>query len=92
MALKITRNKKAFTVEGQINASTASYFKTHFILTLNAISDLTIDISKVSEIDSNGMTAFKTIYNSAKSWEKPFSIIGLGSQDIYEELKCNMVA
>jgi ABC-type transporter Mla MlaB component len=92
MSLKITHNEKAFSVEGKINASTASYVKTHFNLMLNTLNDLTIDISHVSEIDSNGVSAFQSIYNNAIAWQKPFSIIGLGSADIYEELRLNQVA
>jgi anti-anti-sigma regulatory factor len=92
MALKITRNEKAFTVDGKINASTSSNFKTHFVITLNSLSDLTIDISKVTEIDSNGIEALKTIYNNAISWNKPFSIIGNGCKEIHEELRLNAIA
>lgn len=86
MALTILRNENTFTVEGRINASTASNFKTHFNMTLNSLKDLTIDISKVTEIDTNGVAALKVIYNNAKSWNKPFYIVGKGCKEIYEEL------
>lgn len=92
MALKITRNKKTFTVDGEINASTVSNFKVYFIITLSSLSDLTIDISKVTEIDANGIEALKTLYNNAKSWDKPFYIVGTGCKEIYEELRFNAVA
>nr|WP_321227093.1 STAS domain-containing protein [uncultured Psychroserpens sp.] len=92
MALKITRDEKTYTVVGKINASTASHFKTHFVITLNSLSDLTIDISKVTEIDSNGIEALKTLYNNAISWNKPFFIVGTGCKEIYEELRFNAVA
>jgi len=67
MALTILRHKNTFTVEGNINATTASYFKTHFNLSLNSLKNVTIDISKVTEIDTNGVEALKAIYNNAKS-------------------------
>ncbi|MGB6269675.1 MAG: STAS domain-containing protein [Olleya sp.] len=86
MALTISRNNNTFTVEGKLNACTASNFKTHFNLTLNCLKDLTIDISKVNEIDTNGVAALKVIYDNAKSWNKPFSIVGKGCKDVYEEL------
>ncbi|WP_047550216.1 STAS domain-containing protein [Psychroserpens sp. Hel_I_66] len=92
MALQITRNEKTFTVEGKINTSTASNFKTHFVITLNSLTELTIDISKVTEIDSDGVEALKTIYRNAISWNKPFSIIGYGCKEIYDELRLNAVA
>lgn len=86
MALTILRNKNTFTVKGSINATTAGNFKTHFNITLNSLKKVTIDISKVTEIDKNGVEAFKAIYNNAKSWNKSFSIVGNGCKDIYEEL------
>lgn len=92
MAIKITRKERTFSVEGKLNASTSGFFKTHFILTLNSLSDLTIDLSKVSEIDRNGINALKSIYNNAMSWEKPFYVVGHGSKEIYDELRFNLVA
>lgn len=84
MALTILRNNSTFTVEGQIVAGTASNFRTHLNLMLNSLKGVTIDISKVSKIDANGVAAFKAIFKNAKSWNKPFFIKGKGSKDIYE--------
>ncbi|WP_026754798.1 STAS domain-containing protein [Sediminibacter sp. Hel_I_10] len=92
MALKITRNENTFTLEGQINACTASNFKTHFMLMLNSMRDITIDISKVTEIDSNGMHAIKSVYNNATSWHKPFYIIGNGCKEIFQDIRPNYAA
>lgn len=86
MALTILRNNNTFTLEGIINITTVSNFKTHFNITLNSLKSLTIDISKVTEIDKQGVEAFNLIYNNAKLWNKPFSIVGNGCKDIYEEL------
>ena len=55
MALKILRNDNTFTLEGQIDATTASSFQTHFNITLNTLENLTIDINKVTQIDVKGM-------------------------------------
>lgn len=85
MALTITRNDKIFEVEGQINATTASYFKTHFSITLNSLNSLSIDINKVTEIDLSGIQALKAIHNKAITWKKSFYILGNGSKEIYEE-------
>ena len=92
MALTILRNDNTFTVEGKINTNTASNFQTHFNITLNSLKKLTIDISKVTEIDVNGVDAIKSIYNNAKSWNKPFAIVGNGCKEIYEELLTQNVA
>ncbi|WP_161805018.1 STAS domain-containing protein [Lacinutrix mariniflava] len=92
MALTILRNNNTFTVEGKINTSTVGSFKAHFNITLNTLKNLTIDISKVTEIDVNGVEAIKSIYNNAKSWNKPFAIVGNGCKEIYEELLTQNVA
>lgn len=92
MALTITRKEKIFEVAGQINATTAGYFKTHFTITLNSSRGLTIDINKVTEIDASGIRALQSIYNDAQSWNKPFHIIGIGSKDIYDEFRSSKVA
>lgn len=85
MALTITRNEKIFEVKGKINASTASYFHTHFAITLNSLDGLAIDINNVTEIDSSGIQALKSIYDKAQSWNKSFNIVGNGSKKIYSE-------
>lgn len=92
MTLTITKNEQLFEVTGQINATTASYFKCHFVIALNSLSGLSIDINKVIEIDDTGMQAIKTIYTKAEQWKKPFKIIGFGSKDIYNELRFQKTA
>lgn len=92
MALEITRNDNTFKVEGKINTSTSSYFKTHFIITLNSINGLIIDLNKVTEIDACGLQALKSIHEKAIMWKKPFSIIGKGSKEIYNEFIYDKVA
>ncbi|WAC01345.1 STAS domain-containing protein [Lacinutrix neustonica] len=86
MALTILRNDDTFTLEGKINLETASNFKTQFYLLLNSLKGLTIDISKVTEIDTKGVAAFKILYNNSKLWNKPFYIVGNGCKDLYEAL------
>ncbi|MBJ2175414.1 STAS domain-containing protein [Aureibaculum sp. A20] len=87
MDIKISKTDNIFNVEGQINWSTANYFKTHFTITLNSSRELTIDINKVSEIDDSGMLALKSIYANALKWNKPFSIVGTSSNDLYKEFR-----
>ncbi|WP_417558686.1 STAS domain-containing protein [Mesoflavibacter zeaxanthinifaciens] len=92
MALSITKNKKAFEVKGRINATTASFFKTHFINALNSKNGLSIDINNVTEIDSNGMRALKELYSKAKTYKKPFYILGNGCKEIFDELRIESLA
>ncbi|WP_117885669.1 STAS domain-containing protein [Aureibaculum luteum] len=85
MAIKISKTDNIFNVEGQINFSTANYFKTHLTITLNSSRGLTININNVSEIDDSGIIALKSIYMNALKWNKPFYIIGEGSNAIYKK-------
>ncbi|WP_290470244.1 STAS domain-containing protein [Lacinutrix sp. MedPE-SW] len=91
MALTILRHQNTFTVKGKINAATASNFKTHFNMTLNCLKNLTIDINNVTEIDASGVDALKSIYENSKRWNKPFSIVGIGCKDLYEEFLTNNI-
>ncbi|GAA0738800.1 MULTISPECIES: STAS domain-containing protein [Flavobacteriaceae] len=92
MALSITRNEKTFEVKGRINAATASYFQAHFAIALNSGNGLSIDINNVTEIDSNGMRALKSLYEKAEAWKKPFYILGNGCKEIFDELRLKNVA
>lgn len=92
MALLITRNNNIFEVEGNLNNTTSSYFIAHLSLSLNSSNGLSIDINKVKEIDSNGIKALEEIFNKAKSWDKPFYIIGENSEKVYDQFKYNNVA
>ncbi len=82
MALKITRSNSIFEVEGPLNSATASFFKTHFIITLNSSNGLSIDINRVTEIDESGMKALKTLHEEASSWNKRLDLIGYRSREI----------
>jgi len=92
MSLKITKNEKIFEVEGPINGSTASFFKTHFVITLNSLSELTIDVDNVTEIDQSGMKAFRSIFDMALLWNKPLVLVGERRKEIYAGLEHNLVA
>ncbi|QCX39908.1 STAS domain-containing protein [Aureibaculum algae] len=83
MAIKILKTNNIFNVEGQINLTTANYFKTHLTITLNSSRGLTININKVSEIDESGIQALETIYANALQWNKPFYIVGEGANAVY---------
>lgn len=91
MALTIIRQKNTFKVEGQLNKENASNFKTHLVLMLNCLNQITIDIDKVTKIDKSGLDAIKTLYNNAKAWNKRFVIVGEGCKDIYEEIRLTSV-
>ena len=76
MALLIKRNQNLFKVTGELNVSTARNFKTHFVIALNSLDELIIDLTDVTQIDQDGMEVIKLIYDYSVVWDKPFSIIG----------------
>lgn len=81
MALIIKRNENRFKVTGELNVATAQNFRTHFVIALNSLEELIIDMTDVTEIDHDGMQVIKLIYKYSKSWNKPFSIIGKSYKD-----------
>ena len=92
MALTIKENNNVFTVEGSINASTARHFQSHFEMLLNAFGELTIDIEKVSEIDTNGLAALRALYDNALNYNRGFFIVGNGCKEISDELRYTVPA
>lgn len=92
MALKITHTKGIFLVEGVINAVTALNFKSHIEALIKSIDDLVINIEKVTEIDTNGMKALRSIYESSMAYDKNFYVVGLGCKEVYDDLYMNSAA
>ncbi|MFI8606243.1 STAS domain-containing protein [Cellulophaga baltica] len=93
MALKILSTKNGtFAVEGEINAATASQFKSHFETNLNTLNVLTVDIDKITEVDATGMRALRSLYKKAFLENKSFSIVGNGCKDIYDDFRASNIA
>lgn len=76
MSLTILRKENVFTITGKVNVNTARGFKTHFSLLLNNLKGITIDLTKVSEVDESGLKALSELRKKALQWNKMFNIIG----------------
>ncbi|GAA3629576.1 STAS domain-containing protein [Flavivirga jejuensis] len=92
MALKITYKKGIFVTEGTINAMTALNFKNHIEAAIRDLEDLVINIENVTEIDTSGMEALRSIYASAIACDKKFYVVGTGCKEVYDDLYLSSVA
>lgn len=91
MALQISENNGTFFLQGNINASTSKYLTTHIERTMNTVKQVTVDIAKVSAIDTNGVAALKKLFLNASNNNKTFSIVGYGCKDLYNEFNMSTV-
>ncbi|AXT20360.1 hypothetical protein D7030_04365 [Flavobacteriaceae bacterium AU392] len=87
MALTIKERRGTFYIQGNINTSTASSFRTHFEHILNTYGNLTLDIDNVAEIDADGMIALRALYINAFIRKQDFSIVGYGCKEIYDDFR-----
>ena len=84
MALQILENKGNFYIQGKITCENVLAMKLHLEYVLTKRKYVTIDITNVTEIDSDGVLALTNIYMSALQTHKIFTIIGVGSKDLYD--------
>ncbi|MBT8266818.1 MAG: STAS domain-containing protein [Bacteroidia bacterium] len=87
MALKISEQNGTFFIQGRINTTTATNFKSHFKFLLETNTGLTLNIDAIEEIDVAGLNALYDIYNQAIIYKKKFYIVGNGCKEIYNEFK-----
>jgi ABC-type transporter Mla MlaB component len=92
MALQILENNGIFFLEGNLNATTSRSFIIHFEYLINKYSSITINIGRLKGIDSNGVSAIKSLFANALRNQKLFSVNGLGSKDIYEDIQSDNAA
>lgn len=92
MALTIREKNGEFLVEGAVNTSTAKNFLNHCESLLNTLGELTINIENITEIDKNGLSAFKALYDNALYYNRGFFITGVGCKEIYDEFRFTVAA
>lgn len=92
MALKIIEKKGNFLIKGKITGYNVQAMKHHFEYILRKRNRLTINISDVTEINSDGLLAMNKMYNYALLTQKLFTIIGKGSEEIYAYFKQQNIA
>ncbi len=92
MALQILENKGNFYIQGKITCDNVQALKLHFECILRNRKYVTVNISDVTEIDTEGVAAFTQMYHYSLLTNKIFTIIGVGSKDMYEHFRNQNIA
>ncbi len=92
MALQITEKKGNFYIQGKITCDNVQALKLHFEYILRKRKYVTINISDVSEIDSEGVVALTQMYHYSLLSKKIFTIVGVGSKDMYDHFRNQNIA
>jgi len=92
MALQILENKKEFYIRGNINCNNINFIKNYIDYFLEKRSTVTININKVTGIDSRGVITLTKIYQNALKAKKIFTIKGFGSKDLYDHFNSKELA
>jgi len=72
MALQIIKTQNEFKVQGEINSTTAKNFKLHFSSLLKSVMAVSVDLSKVTNIDPDGMQSIEDLRQFAKAFKRQF--------------------
>ena len=75
MALQIIKTQNEFTVKGEINSTTAKNFKFHFSTLLKSVKAVTVDLTKVTKIDADGMRSIEEVKYYADIFKRKFILI-----------------
>lgn len=92
MALQILENKGNFYVQGKIVGKNVKALQAHFEYVLENKEQVTININNVDEIDFEGVCALTEIYKKALLSKKDFTIVGIGSKDMYDHFRSQNIA
>ena len=92
MALTITQQNNTIILEGILNAANVNNFKTHFGFIQTESNNLTLNLTKVTNIDASAMIELKAIYKNAILNQNIFSVKGLRSEELNDAFKYQNVA
>jgi ABC-type transporter Mla MlaB component len=92
MALQILENNGTFYIQGKIIYDNVLAMKLHIEYVLEKRKYVTIDITKVTEIDYDGVLALTKMHQKALLTNRIFTIIGIGSKDLYDHFNSQIVA
>ena len=84
MELKITQHDNYFHVTGTLTKFNVHQFKKEFSNVFDKQNALTISIENLTSIDRYGVNALAQLHNEALVKGKKLSIVGMGSDDLYE--------
>ncbi|MBL4605319.1 MAG: STAS domain-containing protein [Flavobacteriaceae bacterium] len=85
MALLIKNLKDIFYLKGTLNQTNSSSLRKYFEALFTINSSITININEVSRIENSGVECLKFLHKKSKEEKKKFIIVGLGSEDIYDQ-------
>ena len=71
---------------------TALSFKNHIETVMLNLEDLVINIENVTEIDTGGMIALRSIYAYTVKHDIKFFVVGTGCKEVYDDLYLSNVA
>jgi len=92
MSLTITERNGTLFLNGNINSGTCGFLKNHLESLIDLKNELTINIESVKEIDVNGVSILKKVYDNAIKHNKTLWITGYGCKVMYDEFKNNKPA
>jgi anti-anti-sigma regulatory factor len=92
MALQILENKGSFSILGNITCENVFSVKHYIESILAKRKHITIDITQVTRIDIYGVLTLTKIYQDALIAKKIFTIIGVGSKDLYDHFNSQKLA
>jgi|TARA_B110000977_G_scaffold70275_1_gene95405 ABC-type transporter Mla MlaB component len=92
MALQILENKGNFYILGNISCENVFSMKQYIEAVFKKTKYVTIDITQVTKIDIQGVLILSKIYKDALLAKKVFTIIGVGSKDLYDHFSSHKSA
>ena len=92
MALQILENNGSFYILGNISFENVFSMEQHIESILEKRKYVTIDITQVTRIDIQGVLTLTKIYQNALLAKKIFTIIGVGSKDLYDHFNSQRIA
>lgn len=76
MAIQIIETNGTYEISGKINSENISSLKSYFDLIFKLNKKVTLDIEKMTHVDSNTLLFFKGLYKKAVTNNKIISIVG----------------
>lgn len=92
MNLKITSYNNFCNVKGVLDKESVQTFKNELYYLVGQVNSLTLSFEGLDRIDRDGLKALAQIHNEFIRQQKQFSVIGLGSDEIYAHFKSKPAA
>lgn len=92
MNLKITSYNNFCKVKGDLTKGTVKLFLKELYTIVSHSSTLTLSLEGIEEIDRHGIRALAQLHNEFIRQNKQLSVIGLGSDEVYNHFKTRKIA